>query len=519
MSLMLDLIQLALLEVMKRKNYERGKSIDLEKTAELAVKMHAAEKNFNETIELEIAKFSEICDKIEQLFAEKIFPEDSLVVVENFMESWNEYNKQVYAKVKSTDHLIEQTVNNAERLRENAMKMLTFTNKNIEEMLGESKISDEPLPMILRKVNQVLPVIVDFIRKFYSSLDGNQSSTFEEETKFVSEKFKSFTAIVDGLKTIHDKMETSIKPWIEMMKRKQAEKAANSKDEEPEYMLAIKAERERKDQELMSLLREPHYELNLDAPRESAMCQRISLKDDESSKNQNNLNETAMYRMPRVSFMRKAPRQPTPAGPSNSSMKPPTVTSIFGKINTRDLLDRVSSRQPGNSRTARLNQSRYLGVVPTIVTPKLSSTMMNFEHDHGLFDCTGVSEIRSNSPQVDSPVESETPFKPPQIGLEEFVTPVFRTEEISPRRKLIQQFNKEPQTNRHAEPEKLVLPLSESNNGKDDDSEKTISNEKSSSGSNNATCIDATFAAFQIKNDEDLFNISDTILNNFDSPM
>lgn len=515
MSLVLDLIQLAILEVMKKKNYETEKSIDLEKTANLAEKMRESDKNFQEMIEIEISKFKRICDSIELLFVDRIMPADSLVVVENFMESWNDFNRATDAKIKSTDCLVTKTVKSAERLLENAMKMLSFTNKDIDEMSSESdNQSDDSLPMILRAVQRLLPVIVDFIRKFYSSLDVDQLSALEEERKFVSDKFDSLSAILSGLKDISVKMDTSIKPWIEIMEKKKRDDKISKEEEEPEYMIALKAERERKDQELMSLLRRPNYTLNVHAAMENETCRRISLTEEIFSKPQNKLNETALYRMPRVSFIKKAPRAPTIGCNNSFLMKPPASSSVFGRINTRDLLERATSRAP---RQLRPDQSRCLGVVPKIITPKLSSTMLSTDQEHGLFDCTGVSEIRSNSPMVESPREDDTPLKPVVAAVDVyFVTPMMKNEDLSPRRKLISQFEKEPKLDQNSPT--LEIPTVE-NVQEPDESEKTISNEKSSSGSNGTCIIDSTFAAFQLKNDEDLFDISDTVLNDFDSPL
>lgn len=516
MSLVLDLIQLAILEVMRKKNYETEKSIDMEKTADLAEKMRESDKNFQEMIELEISKFKRISDSIELLFVDTIMPADSLVVVENFVESWNNFNRATNAKIKSTDCLVTKTVKSAERLLENAMKMLSFTSKDIDEMSSDAENqSDDSLPVILRAVQRLLPVIVDFIRKFYSSLDVNQLSALEEERKFVSEKFDSLSAIVSGLKDISVRMDTSIKPWIEIMEKKKRDDKISKEEEEPEYMIALKAERERKDQELMSLLRRPNYTINVQAAMENETCRRISLKEDTSSKSQNKLNETVLYRMPRVSFIKKAPQVPTIGCNSSFLMKPPASSSVFGRINTRDLLERATSRAPKQLRPDQ-SRSRYLGVVPKIITPKLSSTMLSTDQEHGLFDCTGVSEIRSNSPMIESPREDDTPLKPAVAAVDAyFVTPMMKNEDLSPRRKLISQFEKEPKLDQNSPT--LEIPMVE-NVLEADESEKTISNEKSSSGSN-GTCIDSTFAAFQLKNDEDLFDVSDTVLNDFDSPM
>lgn len=515
MSLVLDLIQLAILEVMKKKNYETEKSIDIENTASLAEKMQESDKNFQEIIELEISKFKRICDSIELLFVDRIMPADSLVVVENFMENWNDFNKATNAKIKSTDCLVTKTAKSAERLLENATKMLSFTNKDIDEMSSDAdNKSGDSLPVILRAVQRLLPVIVDFIRKFYSSLDFNQQSALEGERKFVSEKFDSLSAILSGLKDISVRMDTSVKPWIEKMEKKKRDDKNAKEEEEPEYMIALKAERERKDQELMSLLRRPNYTLNVHAAIENETCRRISLKEEISSKPQNKLNETALYRMPRVSVIKKAPRVPTIGCNSSFLMKPPASSSVLGRINTRDLLERATSRPP---RQLRPDQSRYLGVVPKIITPKMSSTMLSTDQEHGLFDCTGVSEIRSNySPMIESPREDDTPLKPAAVAaIDAFVTPMMKSEDISPRRKLISQFEKEPKMDQNSPT--LEIPTVQ-NILESDESEKTISNEKSSSGSN-GTCIDSTFAAFQLKNDEDLFDVSDTVLNDFDSPL
>lgn len=507
MSLILDFIGLAIDEVMRKKNFKTGKSIDLDKTTDAVIKMQESEKYFLESFDEEIAKIVKCRESIQNLFSDVIFPQDSLVIVEDFMQNWNEVNKEMYAKMKKSDHSIKTIISSAERLHENAMRMLSFTVNSIEEMLsdpeGQGNEKQASLPEILRKVKMILPVVIDFIRKFNSSIDMSQLSTFEEEQKLVNERLASLNSLANELDELETKVSTSIVPFLELMRQTKAKKTPKDEDDS-EISLALKAERERKDQELMSLLRSPEYQLNLNAPKESVMCQRISLMEDVSTK-QNNLNETTLYRMPRISFIKRVPSQPGSA--NNSNFLKPQTRSLFGKINTKDILERATSRV---SRTAH-NSTRYLGVVPKIITPKMSSTMLSCHQDNELFDCTGVSEIRSMSPFVESPAESETPLKTTNGGILE--TPVLKSDGISPRRKLIQHFNKEPEKNG-----KEFLNVQHENTLTDSDrvkepedvnksDDKTISNE---------TAIDSTFAAFRINNDEDLLNVSDTILNELD---
>lgn len=504
MSLILYLIQLAIDEVMKIKNFQSGKSIDLQKTTEAVLKMQEAEKNFHESIEEEITKFQNHRESIQSLFDDRILPQDSQIIFEIFMQDWNEHNKATYAKIKKTNQITQSIISSAERLHENAMKMLSLTFNSIDEMSNEKQgnTGRTALPDILRKASQILPVVLDYIRKFNSSIDTSLLSTFADEQKFVNERFASLNSLANDLNDLETKISTSISPFLELMRKAKVKEIP--KDEDSEISLALKAERERKDQELMSLLRSPQYLLNLNAPKESVMCQRISLMEDVNIK-QNNPNETALYRVPRVSFVKRVIRQALPENNSNF-LKPPS-RSIFGKINTKDILERATSRVSRNAH----NSTRFLGaVVPRIITPKMSSTMLSCHQDHELFNCTGISEIRSISPLVESPpVGDETPYKT-AIGGGIMETPVLKSDElhgISPRRQLIQQFNNQQNdgklvTSNHETT--LTEAQAESVNGSND---KTISNE---------TAIDATFAAFRIKNDEDLLDISDSILNEVD---
>lgn len=500
MSLILDLISLAIAEVMKRKNFEAGKSIDLDETTEMVTKMGEKEKSFLAAVENETKKFKEIADKIEKLIVEKILPANlPATMLDDFMSEWNKVNNERFNETLKAQKKSSETFKKGVKFCESVKKVLSM--KSSENLKSQNEIS---LPQLLHQVNKILPALIDYKNKWTLNVSREEEMKIEEQQEFVNKMLKSFEKINIDLHELREYMKNEFDPFIQKVTELKIEAQMKAREEESDEMAAIRAQRDRRDQELLEMLRAPKYQLNIgQVPSEAVINTRISLMEDSEARDR--FSNSPFYQVPKAGMIRRAAnssRSSKTSASFNESIKPP----IFKSINTRDLLDRATSRLQSN----RLNAtSRVNPLIPRIklgTTPKLSSTLLSATHfENGLFNCTGVSLISSSSPHVESPETEHTTAIEVKQKDQIVETPMISADElkISPRRQLTKQFDK-------VERESLISEVTLTGSTASDENKENIKNKT------NEITTDFTFAAYELKNDEDLFDVSDSVLQDLE---
>lgn len=522
MSLILDLICLAIKEVMKRKSFEAGKSIDLDKTIEFTSKMEETKKSFLEVVESETKKFKEISDKIVELIYEVIIPKGSQISnLEEFMIEWSKINQEKYKQNVKNEMKLKETYKDCVKFCETLRQKLSV---KIAIECNEDKTL---LPKLLHETNEKLSELIEYKNSATFNISREEQMKIEEQQEFVNKMFESFNKINNDLNVMRNNMKTEFEPFKEKVKELKNEAYLKALEEETEEMLMIRAQRDNKDKELLEMLSSPNYQLNFNpvvnlVPNEAVVNTRISLM--EETENRERFSNSPFYQVPKPGMLiRRAATssRSTKAISFNESMKL-SAPSFLKTMDTRDLLDKATRPQVNRlNATSRLNP-----LIPRIkmgTTPKMSSTMLSATHfENGLFNCTGVSAISSSSPLVESPdnTECHTAIEVKEIEKIKIVeTPMPKPIEmkISPRRQLTKQFE---------EVERNALESEPTFNGGTTMIQSTFKNhenkENMKNQANETTTTDYTFGNFKIKNDEDfktsedLCDVSDTVLNDID---
>lgn len=555
MCLILDLVIIALKEVMKQRKIQAGRSFDILKVTEACTNMKIVETNLVASIKNETKIIKEKTEAIQELINTKIFNLTEFPgSFFEFIEAWHEHNKSHLAEIELRSDAMESIYKKTAELYSRAQQMLQPTSyeiyapplaliKEVAEFYENAGVTNETLPKtihadalnfswLIAQLHLVLPAIIKYVGNY--SLDPSDSSN--EELKVLNRlvfEVKKIEAKTDELST---KFKKAIPEMIGKLKKSKLERQQLEEENQTPEELHEKAVKKEIEIEKVKLLTSPRF--YFDATTECLKHvvikkTRLALMNDDEGK-ENFGNQTKFYRSMRSPFVN---RQSKLNQTSMNDMLAPKQQPRR-RLDPMELLEKATSnrgRQDLNA-TTRYTE-RYTGTIPKQsrqLASKFSSTMLSPELHQPLFNCSTVSEIMKASPVVEvsekffDSVCQETVkaqpttnfdlefFKrqPKAVNTNPWEDPVLmKSIEMSPKGKLKAIVTADEI---FQNPQKMEL------NGKTVDenlstseNEKTLINQNSNV-SGGAASDSYSFGSIMLPTDEDLFNISDSVLKDID---
>ncbi|CRL02278.1 CLUMA_CG015249, isoform A [Clunio marinus] len=527
MSLILDLIILASNELMKRRNFSHEKSFDINKAIETV-----SEIKYNETeLIAEIAKYiQETQENILaiQQFLEKIYPKEEFTTpFPELIASWNEHNIRLLYEIKKRNGEIKEIYKKAGDVHERATNLLTFKNNEIfspksEEIrdvvdfyennilgaLNESK-TDQNLfqgeltySWLIHHLNHVIDAILQFVT--------NYSPEDVEAVKEYSLAIEQFVFKLDKIKADHNKWQSKIKKTIpEIIQKLKILKDEEKKQEETSISLGEleECESDGLESEDLKLMLSPKYYFDVSekcvrtgAAEKTRLALLNNSNDSEDGRNKENFNEKSkFYRSKRAPFTNQTSYMNQ--SQSTTTMGPPN--SLRKRFDSMEILNRAKSVNKNN--VSNLS-SKYTGTIRKQIssTPRLSSTMFPGDSHFSEFNFSGISEVTYSPDDVVNGCE----------GRKQIIETEFEIERIIKDNILC--FDAEVKDKDQSVSNIISLERAEKTmvlKSKITDEDNEIhQHEYEPTEEFQKTVENSSFPSLKHQTDEDLFNISDTIL-------
>lgn len=403
---------IALKEVMKRRKLATEASIEIEKTEEVCANMKQIENEMVTSINSETkavrARVASITDLLSQIYSTG----EQGMAFEDFVRAWHEFNKARLTSFKNDSRTMELIFADMENLKEKARDMLTPKTFEpfapaVEECRDlvdyyedDGAVENLDLQWYLAKLHQVLPTIHKFVAEF--SVDP--ANVTAEELRVIKKFSLELEKIETKTEELRVVLKTKVARTVQDLKRHHEEqKRLEGENQSPEKLAEVKAMDE---MELEKLKASQSPSLCFDATKNcvkhvAVRKIRLALLYDDG-KVKDDLNESKMYRsMRQPSGKKMKPNQTSKFG----EMAPPSRPSSRRRLDAMELLERATSNHYD------LNSSRHVtGVVPKrnlkAPLPTFSSTMLSPHFRPDLLDCSSISAISKASPVIDTSLDS-----------------------------------------------------------------------------------------------------------------
>lgn len=532
MSLVLDLTMVAIKEIMRRQKYAPGKTFDMNEVMSTVCNMKEVEDDIVSSIKVESKVIKEKTGAIQELIA-KIYPSTDFP---KFIGAWHDHNKHRMSQIKRRNEEIDNIYQLTVQLRQRALQMLSPKSfetteppvgevKDMAEFYGASAAAkDDSIPSptvgdkvnfswLIDQLNLVLPTIISYTSNF--TIDSPETSI--EELKVLQRVSFDVAKIESSIEEFSAKWRRMAREVVPKLKQHKEERdRMQPTDESPEEQAA----KDQIEQEKMKILTSPKY--YFDASKHClkhvvVKKNRLALMDEADEGKENLANETKLFRPI------KSPYTGNKSSRLNQSkmheMIPPKQQPRR-RLNPMEMLERATSSDASKARRDVNSTSRFIGAAPKFLkaaTPGLSSTMIASDRTQHLFNCSTISDIMKSSPgmpQTPEIITEESSQWPTvvdrgvqQAAAESSFNAPWNDVHTSPKGGL------EPLViteNIHKTTPRVIVTNETMKNffssTADEPEESTLKN-KSEKNSDNYS-----FGSFQLPNDENLFNISDTVL-------
>lgn len=553
MSLILELVALATKEIMRRRRVAAGRSFDMAKVMEACTNMKEIETDLVANIKNETKIIKEKSQAVQELINGRIFPANEFPgTFTEFIEAWHEHNKSQLTEIELRNDKMDLIYKQTAELHSRAQQMLQPTSyemfappltliKEVAEFYENAGVTNESIPdpiqadalnfsWLIAQLHLVLPMIVNYISNH--SLDPADSS--HEELKVLSRMTLELKKIETKADELSSKFNKEIPELIVKLKKSNLEQKQLEENNQTADELNLIATKNELEVEQLKLLASPrfYFDTSKDCLKHVDVKKtRLALMNDDEGK-ENLANETKFYRSTRSPFVNR------------QSKMNQTVVNDFGmtkqqarrRLDPMELLERATSnkgRQDFNSTT------RYTGAIPKQsrqAAAKFSSTMLSPGLTQPLFNCSTVSSIMDASPVVEAPgkmfesVCQKTMKNQPTTN---FNMDIFKAQtttidtlknpwddpalmkgiDISPKGKLKALVSAEEIFKNPSKMELNDNTVGESLNSTESD--KTMINQNSNLSGKSAN-DSFSFGSIMLPTDENLFNISDSILKDID---
>lgn len=536
MSLILDLIMIATKEIMRRRKLLQGKSFDIEEVTQACSNMKEVENDLVNSIKSETKVIKEKTEAIRELIIDKIYsPKEFPLTFSEFIASWHEFNQNQLMVINQRSEKMNKIHKQTSELYDRAEKLLSqkksygiiapplnvirdieefYENAGVTNENVPAAITDESLnfPWLIAQLHLVLPAITTYVTNY--SFESSENSI--EELKVLKRLALELIKIETKFDEFATRFRKVIPAMVTKLKSAKEERQRVELDNESPEKIAARAVKDQIEMESLKLLTSPRY--YFDASKKClknvvVKKNRLALIDDDEGK-ENLANETKLYRPTKSPFVNKTLRMNQTIV---NEMGPPRQQPRR-RLDPMALLERATSSRGGKSRQD-LNSTRYTGTIPKtsphLSVNKFSSTMLSPDLNHPLFNCSTVSEICKSSPTL--------PCSPaPHVLLESMFGDAAKNS-LEPSTSIPWDDNTKMITIQMSPKgglKSLVtveeifqnLPKLELNDETTDTSEATLCNEKSA----NSDSTSFSCTSIMLPTDEDLFNISDTLLKELD---
>lgn len=528
-SLILDLIMIATKEIMRRRKIPQGTSFDIEEVTQACKNMKEVENELVNSIKSETKVIKDKTEEIRELINEKIYPPNEFpLTFSEFIASWHEHNKNQLKGIKERSEKMKLVEKKTAELCVSAEQMFAQKNfdiiappleviRDISQFYENAGVTNEKIPAaivderlnfpwLIAQLHFVLPAIIAYT----SNCSFESSDNSNEELKVLKRLSLELAKIESNFDKFAEKFRKTIPAMVERLKKLKEERLRIELENESPEKIAAREAKEQIEMEDLKLLTSPRY--YFDATKEClknvvVKKNRLALIDDDEGK-ENLGNESKFYRPTKSPFVNKTLKMNQTV---TNEMGPPRLLQPRRRLDPMAMLERATSR--GNKPRQDLNSTRFTGAMPkTISINKFSSTMLSPDLNHPLFNCSTVSDISKSSPIL---LYSPAPEVLIESMFGETVKPAdnnsipwndsdkMKTIQMSPKGGLkplvsVKEIFKQP-------------PKIEVNDEtiRNESSEATLCKEKSeNSDSTSFSC-----ASIMLRHDdEDLFNVSDTIL-------
>jgi HAUS augmin-like complex subunit 6 N-terminus len=543
MSLMLDLIIIATKEIMRRRKIPQGKSFDIDEVTQACSNMKEVENDLVNSIKNETKVIKDKTEEIRVLIIESIYsPKEFPLSFSEFIVSWHEYNQNQLIGIKRRSEKMKKIYRQTAELYARAEQILSQKNfdiiappleviKDIEQFYENAGVTNDDIPVAIKdeslnfpwliaQLHLVLPAITAYVTN--CSFESAENSI--EELKVLKRLSLELVKIETKFDEFALRFRKVIPAIIAKLKEGKEERQQVELENESPEKLAARAAKVQIEMESLKLLTSPRY--YFDASKEClknvvVKKNRLALIDDDEGK-ENLGNETKFYRPTKSPYINKTLKMNQTV---IQEMGPPKLQPRR-RLDPMALLERATSSRGAKNRQD-LNSTRYTGAIPKTLSHlsinKFSSTMLSPDLNHPLFNCSTVSDICKSSPILPCSPTPETlvesmfgdtvknlskPSSSNDISIPWDDSCKMKTIQMSPKGGLKPLVSVE-EIFKH--PPKLEL-NDETVFASPDITELTLCQEKSA----NSDSTSFSCKSIMLPTDEDLFNISDTLLKELD---
>lgn len=533
--LILDLVMIAIKEIMKRRKFAPGKSFNMKTVMVACSNMKEVETCLVNSIKTETKIVKERTLAIQKL-VDSIYPHGEFpMTFEEFIEAWHAHNEEQLIAIKGRTAAMEEIYCQAEDLFNRAQQLLSAKTfeaiatplkdiQDIAEFYANAGVADDipqPIadgklnfPWLVAQLHLVLPTIVTYVENFRFE----PSDTNNDELKVLQRLSRELDKIETNVDEFAVKFNEVITALIAKLKQKKEERELDQTVEKtPEQEAKEILEREN-----LKLLVSPKY--YFDASKEClkhvmVKKNRLALMDDEEQK-ENLANETKFYRAPKSPYVKKLNQSKIV-----NEMRPPKPQPRR-RFNAMELLNEATA---GAKNRRDMNSSiRYTGAVPKqaqVDNMRFSSTLLSPYFNHppafNISTLSEISEVTLAAPETPliaaQPFTLETPID--WNNIQSSNAEVLKTIQKSPKgglRSLLtadEIFNNHPKVQLNDETMKNEISAAQGSGSSSDTSDQTTMRIKSSNDSENNSY---SLKSIRLQTDEDLFNVSDSILRDID---
>jgi len=224
----------AIKEVMKRKKYTHGVSLDLEKAEEIVDTMHEIENNLESSIKTDLKTIRERTNEIHEII-NSIYPSDSPVPFEEFIANWSSINRERLNTIKERKSKVKEIFIKADLLQQKGHAMLSNkefkivqpTSDEIKELAEFYQNMD--LPNIDKDLNIVSLILylestLSIIQNYIENFSYDEVEISDEEMRLVKRKLEELKQFQPLIQKLTDK-EKLLKEKITKLKDVQDEDA------------------------------------------------------------------------------------------------------------------------------------------------------------------------------------------------------------------------------------------------------------------------------------------------------
>lgn len=222
MSLILDLIIITLKEVIKRRNYSTDVHLDIEKAEEVVDTLHEIETDLVNDVKAELKTIREKTSEIQELI-NSIYPSDSPVPFEEFIQNWHTLNKARFNEVQKRKAQVKEIYKKVELLQQKGHEMLKNKEHKIEKP-SDNEIKEladfyQNIDMPIDKELNIIPLILHLesslsvIQNYIENFSYDEVEISDEEMKIVKRKLdelKQFEPLIQKLNEKQKKLKEKV---------------------------------------------------------------------------------------------------------------------------------------------------------------------------------------------------------------------------------------------------------------------------------------------------------------------